>query len=272
MAFSRINKKNLDFYLNQKQIHGVQDIQCSYKIPVDHNKFIGMSSSTHTPQGARIGSLSVNSLLTTSNDFLALTGDVANYGFITKKANPSSNILFGFQGCYLNSYSCSAQIDEVPMVRASFDIFNDAGTIPSSGAFNSSSAVSLVNSNTIDIGISDFATNRVSSFNLTINTPRYPVYYIGSQTPFSVTTDYPIGVECDFTISQDSYTLQKLSTLSFDLKSANNFYINTKDFNGNAVNFNFANALSYFIDVSEDFSASVNSAVEVVVKYKGFFK
>ena len=97
MALSRLNKQNLDFYLNQSQVHGVQDIQASYQMPVQHSKYLGMDSSFYTPEGAKGATLSVTSLLTTSNDFLACTGEAGNYGFITKKSNPSSNILFGFQ-------------------------------------------------------------------------------------------------------------------------------------------------------------------------------
>jgi len=272
MALSRLNKQNLDFYLNQTQVHGVQDIQASYQMPVQHIKYLGMNSSFYAPEGVKAGSLSVTSLLTTTNDFLAYTGEVGVYGFVTKKANPSSNILFGFQSGYLTSYTCGAQIGEVPTVRANFEVYNDAGSIASAGSFNQSNAVSLVNSNTIDIGIGDFTTNRVNSFNLNINANRSPAYYLGSSAPFSVKTIYPLEVSCEFNITQDSYSLQKLSDLSYNLKNISNFYINTKDFNGNSVNFNFGNSLCYFIDFSEDLSASVNSPVGITVRYRGYLK
>ncbi len=272
MALSRLNKQNLDFYLNQSQVHGVQDIQASYQMPVQHTKYLGMNSSFYTPEGAKTANLSVTSLLTTSNDFLSCTGEAGNYGFVTKKANPSSNILFGFQSGYLTSYTCGAQIGEVPTVRADFQIFNDAGSISSAGSFNQTSSTALVNSNTIDIGINDFTTNRVNSFNLSIAVNRNPAYYLGSSTPFSVKSIYPLEVSCDFNIAQDNYVLQKLSDLSYNLKNISNFYINTKDFNGNSVNFNFGSSLCYFIDVSEDFSASVNSPVGITVRYRGYLK
>lgn len=272
MALSRLNKQNLDFYLNQSQVHGVQDIQASYQMPVQHTKYLGMNSSFYTPEGAKGATLSVTSLLTTSNDFLACTGEAGNYGFITKKSNPSSNVLFGFQSGYLTSYTCGAQIGEVPTVRANFEIYNDAGSIASQGNFNQSNVVSLVNSNSIDIGVNDFITNRVNSFNLNINANRNAAYYLGSSTPFSVRTIYPLEVSCEFNIAQDNYALQKLSDLSYNIKNISNFYIKTKDFNGNSVNFDFGSSLCYFIDVSEDFSASVNSPVGITVRYKGYLK
>ena len=258
--------------MNQTQVHGVQDIQASYQMPVQHTKYLGMNSSFYAPEGPKAGSLSITSLLTTTNDFLACTGEAGNYGFITKKTNPSSNILFGFQSGYLASYTCGAQIGEIPTVRANFEIYNDAGAIASAGSFNQSSAVSLVNSNSIDIGIADFTTNRVNSFNLNINANRNAAYYLGSSTPFSVRTIYPLEVSCEFNLAQDSYSLQKLSDLSYNIKNISNFYIRTKDFNGASVNFDFGSSLCYFIDVSEDFSASVNSPVGITVRYRGYLK
>jgi len=272
MALSRLNKQNLDFYLNQNQVHGVQEIQAGYQMPVQHTKYLGMNSSFYTPEGAKTASLSVTSLLTTTNDFISCTGENGNYGFITKKQNPSSNVIFGFQSGYLTSYTCGAQIGEVPTVRANFEIYNDAGSIPTEGSFNKTDPVSLANSNSIDIGINDFATNRVTSFNLNINCPRSPVYYLGFSAPFSVRTIYPLEVSCDFTLPKDSYSLQKLSDLSYNIKNNNGFYINTRDFNNNSVNFDFSNSLCYFIDFSEDLSVSVNSPVQLTVRYRGYLK
>jgi hypothetical protein len=272
MAFSRLNKQDLSFYLNQNQIHGVQDIQASYQLPVQHVKYLGMNSSFYAPEGAKTANLSITSLLTANNEFYNCTGDSGNFGFITKKNNPSSNILYGFQSGYLTSYNCGAQIGEIPTVKAGFSIFNDAGSISSQGSFNSTSVPSLVNTNSIDIGIGDFSTNRVSSFNLNLNINRNVAYYVGSDTPFSVRTIYPIEVTCDFNIAQDNYTVQKLSDLSYNIKNYPNFYINTKDFLGNSVNFNFSNSLCYFIDFSEDYSASVNSPVGITIRYQGYLK
>lgn len=272
MTLSRLNKQNLAFYLNENQVHGVQDIQASYQMPVDHVKFLGMNSSFYAPDGPKTASLSITSLLTTSNEFYQCTGENGNFGFITKKNNPSSNILFGFQSGYLSSYSCGAQIGEIPTVRSSFSIFQDAGSIPTQGNFNSTSLPSLANTNSIEVNIGDFTTNRVSSFNLGLNINRNANYYVGASTPFIVKTIYPIEVTCEFNIAQDNYVLQKLSDLSYNLDNVSNFYINIKDFNGLPVNFNFSNSLCYFINSSEDYSASVNSPVGITVRYRGYLK
>jgi hypothetical protein len=272
MAFSRLNKQNLSFYLNQNQIHGVQDIQASNQLPMQHVKFLGMNSSFYAPEGPKIGNLSITSLLTTNNEFYNCTGDSGNFGFITKKQNPSSNILYGFKSGYLNTYNCGAQIGEIPTVKADFSIINDAGEISTQGDFNSTTVPSLVNTNSIDIGIADFNTNRVSSFNLSLNINRNIAYYVGSDVPFSVKSLYPIELNCDFNIAQDDYSLQKLSDLTYDLKNNPSFYIKTKDFLGNSVDFDFSNSLCYFIDYSEDYSASVNSPVGITVRYRGYLK
>jgi len=229
MAFSRLNKQNLSFYLNENEVHGVQDIQASTQLPVQHVKFLGMNSSFYTPEGPKAGNLSITSLLTTNNEFYNCTGDSGNFGFVT-------------------------------------------GAISSYGNFNSISTPSLVNTNTIDIGIGDFNTNRVSSFNLNLNINRNVAYYVGSDVPFSVRTLYPIEVNCDFNIAQDNYTLQSLSNLSYNIKNNPTFYIKTKDFLGNSVDFDFSNSLCYFINFSEDYSASVNSPVGITVRYQGYLK
>lgn len=272
MAFSRLNKQNLAFYLNQAQVHGIQDIQASYQMPVEHVKFLGMNSSFYTPEGVKTANLSITSLLTSTNDFYHCTGETGNYGFITKKNNPSTNILFGFQSGYLNSYSCGAQIGEIPTVRAGFSIFENAGSIAPQGNFNSTDLPSVANTNSIDINIADFSTNRVSSFNLGLSINRTANYYVGQTTPFFVKTIYPIEVSCEFNIAQDNYVLQKLSDLSYDLENVSNFFIKIKDFNGSSVDFDFSNSLCYFINSSEDYSASVNSPVGITVRYRGYLK
>lgn len=280
MSLSRLNKQNLDFYLNQRLIHGVQDIRASCSAPIEHVKFLGMNSSFYTPEGSRTSSLSITSLLTSHNEFLSCSGESGNFGFITKKDNPSNNILFGFESGYLSSYTCSAQIGQIPTVAANFEIFRDAGVISDTiGALGASSAIfnpnltpSLVNTNTIDISIGDFSTNRVNSFTLTLNILRDPQYYLGATSPFSVRSVYPIEISCEFSIVMDDYSIQKMSDFAYNIKRNDNFYIKAKDFNGNSVNFDFSNSLCYFIDFSEDASFSVNSPASATIRYKGYLK
>jgi hypothetical protein len=273
MALARLNKQNLNVFISQTQIHGIQDITASYQMPIEHLKFLGMDSSYYIPNGPKQATLSITSLLTSNNNFINFTGDTGVYGFIiNKNAVGGTNPIFGFQSGYLTNYTCSCQIGQVPTVKADFAIFNDAGDVASVGASNTTSIPSLGNPNSISFSIGDFSTNRITSFNLSINTPRLPVYYLGNSVPAIVKPIYPMELNCDFTVQMDNLVMQALSDLSYNLKFNNNFLITMRDFLGQSLNFDFTNRLCYFVNNSEEFTTSVTSPTEVLVRYKGYLK
>lgn len=270
--YSRLNKGNLDFYLGQTQIHGVQDMDASYQLPIEHTKFLGMGQSYYTPNGPQIGSLSITSFLSPVNDFLAYTGDFGTFGYITRKNNPQSNILFGFTSGYLTNYNLSCQLGQIPVVKADFSIFDDAGKIPNNPtALNTTPTPTLANSNSLGVTISEFQSNRLTSLNFNISVQRYPIYYLGNRNPAIVTPAFPIEVTCDFTMAPDQYNMQSISLLPFSLRN-NNFAIFLNDFTGRAINLDFTNRLTYFTNVSEQATYSVNSSNSIVIKYRGYFK
>lgn len=272
MAFSRLAKQNLDFYLNQSQIHGVQEISASYDLPLVDTKFLGMTNSSYTPNGPQGGSLSVTSYLSASNDFLPYTGDFGVYGYVTKKNNPSNNIIFGFASGYLSSYTIAAQVGQLPTAKATFSIFDNAGSVSPTGSYNTSTIPTLANSNTISMSIGDFSTNRVLSFDFSILVPRSAIYYIGNRNPAIVTPVYPVEVQGNFVIQIDDYTFTNFNVLPALTAKNNNFSISMLDFTGGAINLDFTNRLSYFILNGEEFAASVTSPGTATLKYRGYFK
>lgn len=269
--FSRFVKQNLDFYLNNGQIHGIQDLSASYVLPVEHTKFLGMTSSAYAPNGPQIGNLSVTTYLSVNNNFLQYTGDFGTIGYITKKNNPSSNILFGFTSGYLTNYNLSCQLGQIPTVKADFSIFDNAGAVPASGSYNTTQVPTLGNSNSISLSIGDLQTNRVLGFNFNISIPRFPIYYINNRNPAIVTPVYPVEVNGDFTIQPDSYIMQSFNNLPLNLRN-NNFAITLNDFTGRQISLDFTNKLTYFINTEESFQASVNDPAAITIKYKGYFR
>lgn len=222
----RIRREAESITINGSGIQGVESISASYSSVAQPLRNLGINSIKYTPEGPQTANLELNTLLThtlspdapvTSTEILQnFTGDISFSGIVNYGTKN-----FIFTEGYMETYSASCAIGEVPQVSATSVIFGEFGTgtlenVPADSypselniASYSSMEISLVEQNSVN-ELSTFKNNRVSSFNVNIATPRVPLYAVGLDTPTGVIAGTPIEVNVNFEIELDDYEIKNM--------------------------------------------------------------
>lgn len=203
------------FFLNEKEVRGVQDAQISYSLPSIEYRYLGMNKPLTVPQGARGGKATFDYFLVSNDPFLPFaTGESSFDGFLIKnKKNDLDHI--GFTNAYVANYSLNCKVGEIPQASVDVDIFGNIGKLARyesthliSGALISGAAygsIQPINPNGISLTTSGFNSNRVESFAVNFAPLRKPNFILGQSAPKSVDLTYPIDANLSFTLSAADY-------------------------------------------------------------------
>ena len=121
---------------------------------------------------------------------------------------------FQFTEGYMQTYSISCGIGQIPQTSMSSLIYGNFGT----GLFDAWEPTSPVLSQTpqvtsfssMEINLDTFKTNRVLNFDVNIATPRVPLYALGIDTPTGVIAGTPIEVSVNFSLQPDDYEIKNM--------------------------------------------------------------
>ena len=181
----RIRREAEKITINGSGIQGVQSINAQYESvarPLDN---LGVTEIQYAPQGGQTASLQLNTLLINpleaaysgsfSLDVMQnFTGDIPFSGII----DYGTEKIYFSQG-YLETYSVSCGIGEIPQTSTTSIIYGDFGT----GVLFSEYAqgVPLIPSlnipsySSMEVNLDEFSSNRMTSFSVDIATPRVPI-------------------------------------------------------------------------------------------------
>ena len=216
----RIRREAESITINGSGVQGVQSIGMDYNSvaqPLSSLGIQGNNGPVYAPGGPQTASLSINTLFShkipsasnilSENFFLNFTGDLPFSGQV-KYGSES----FLFKKAYLNSYNVSCAIGEIPQISTSSTVFGELGTgdivFPTSDPEPQELAIPGYSS--IEINLDEFTTNRVTSFNVGINTPRVPIYALNGDEPTTVIAGNPVNVGVDFSINVDDYEIKNM--------------------------------------------------------------
>ena len=279
IAAGRITKDRQIALIGSVEIPGVQSINSSYQFNSEPLRYIGMTGAVQlVPQGAKNGTFNISALMVADDNFISLTGGGGVNGFILKNRGEQSEN-FSFTSGYLTYYGSKCSIGQIPESNATFSVFGNIGKLPvtenndvvTSLAIietgNASGLLQVVDPGSISISISDFTTNRVQSYDLSINIPRKPIYILGTGNPYRVEINYPVEILASFDIEVNDYGFRKLSDFPFAPKSGN-LSITFKDLHTLQTirTYNFANMFL----LSESYSAGINGPVTATIGYRAF--
>jgi len=262
----RIRREAEEITINGSGIQGVQSISTQYESVVRPLNNLGITEIQYAPQGAQTASLQVNTLLTHT----LLSGDNTSYTSVDLMQNftgdiPFSGILYYgteriyFTQTYLETYSISCAIGEIPQSSTTSVVFGDFGT-GSFGAWEQSSAtaegLNVTSYNSMEVNLDEFTTNRMSSFSVDIATPRIPIYTLNADKPTKVIAGTPIEVNVNFSLDVDDYEIKNMRFVP-DETVFRNATITLKKNNSDTT------LLSYSFDnmllTSESFQGAANS-------------
>lgn len=272
MALYKKTKEKQHFFIGTGEVFGVQSVDASFSAPVEELKYIGMDECVLIPNGPNVGEFQVSQFLVTDDNFLQYTGEAPISGYLLQsKTDYSQN--FSFTSGYLTSYSMSCSIGGIPEVRATIRAFGSVGNLPTASVpstiANSPSDFDLkiADPGSISINIDEFSTNRVTSFDLSIESERTPIYQVGGRVPLQVKTNYPMPVSLSFQVEVDDYeyinsdeylcgeTLKDITLTIKDFQTQSNLQV-----------FN----LKKMKKVSESVLSEISSNVSLNVQYRGY--
>ena len=262
----RIRREAENITINRTGILGVQSISTQYESVARPLDSLGITEIQYAPQGAQTASLQLNTLLThtleegyggqMSLDVMQnLTGNIPFSGIIDYGAEK-----IYFSEGYLETYSVSCGIGEVPQTSTNSIIFGDFGT----GVLFSEYAqapglipsLNIASYNSMEVNLDEFTTNRMRSFSVDIATPRVPIYTLNADKPAKVIAGTPIEINVNFSLDVDDYKIKNMRFVP-DETVFRNATITLKKNNSDTT------LLSYSFDnmllTSESFQGAANS-------------
>jgi len=260
----RIRREAESITINGSGIQGVQNIAAQYDSVATPIRNLGVQDIKFAPEGPQTASLQINSLLTHTLSPSAPVSSLEMLRNFTGTAPFSGIVNYGtknfiFTEGYMESYSVSCSLGEVPQIGAASTIYGTFGTgtlgyIP---ADQYPSAINVAGANSIGINLDEFTTNRVSSFSISINTPRVPIYALNSSTPNRVIAGTPIEVNVSFSLSVDDYEIKNMRAVPEETVFKNTIItVNKNNSETELLNYSFDNMLlvgeTFNGDVSDD--------------------
>ena len=216
----RIRREAESLTINGSGIQGIQSVGVEYSstaAPLSSLGLRGSNGPVYAPQGPQAASLQVNTLFThkipssantlSENFFLNFTGDVPFSGQVKYGAKN-----FIFKKAYVDNYSVSCSIGEIPQISTTATVFGElgVGSISFPTDAPSPEELAIAGYNSMEINLDEFTTNRVSSFGISIDTPRVPIYALNGDEPTTVIAGNPVVIGVDFVMEVDDYEIKNM--------------------------------------------------------------
>jgi hypothetical protein len=275
----RITREAERLTINGSGIQGVQSLTASYNSVARPVSNLGINSIQYYPEGPQQATLEVNTLLT---NFLPIPDEFSEYTSRDPMQNytgtlPFSGIVdhgskkFYFTEGYLETYSATCAVGQIPQSSTSSVIYGNFGTDAQFNSWEQTSetptSLNVTSYGSMEINLDTFATNRVNSFNVNIATPRLPIYAIGNDEPTGVIAGTPIEVNVNFEIEPDDYEIKNMRLIP-DETVFKNTVITLKKNNSHDI------LLRYSFDdmllTSESFSANNDSNARINFNLRSF--
>ena len=137
------------------------------------------------------------------------TGDIPFSGII----DYGTEKIYFSQG-YLETYSVSCAIGEIPQTSTTSTIYGDFGTGVLFSEYDQGSSLipslNIPSYSSMEVNLDEFTTNRMTSFSVDIATPRVPIYTLNADKPNKVIAGTPIEVNVNFSLDIDDYKIKNM--------------------------------------------------------------
>lgn len=261
----RIVKENQHFYIDSKEVLGIQDFSFNYDLPIDQIRYLGMETVTFAQTRPVTAEITLNKLMIDADNFLNYTGDATFSGYLQYKDK-----YFAFNSGILNNYTLACSVNEIPTLTTNLTVLGQFG----SGVQKASSTlpkndIQILNYGDIEVSLNDFQFNRLQNLQISIDTTRSIIYSLGNSYPIQIVSNPPTVTNITFGIKADDYQVKSIRELLCQYK-VDSLSITFKDFKnptGVAIlAFNFNEA----IFLGESFQGSVGDSSIVNLTYQAY--
>ena len=119
---------------------------------------------------------------------------------------------FIFTEGYMETFSCSCGIGEIPQINTSSIIYGEFGTGDLTNLPTDSypGSLNIPSYSSMEVNLDEFNTNRMTSFSVDIATPRIPIYALDNDKPTNVIAGTPVEVNVNFSLDVDDYEIKNM--------------------------------------------------------------
>ena len=176
---------------------------------------------------------------------------------------------FGFNSGYLTSYKVSAAVGQLTKVDTDFVVYNGIGgnVSGSDSVINTPVPFSPSTASQISLNATEAQTNRIVSFDYSIQCKRMPQYVMGSFNPKYVVLKKPLPILVNFTVEIDDYMCNDIQTLICN-PYQQNLTINLNNCDGSSTiqDYSINNAKL----INNSFNSSLTENANVKLTYQGY--
>lgn len=292
-----LNYQNV-FYLDGQAISGVISVDGSYSIKYGPINTIGYGYNKQVVAEVPSAEFNINKYLLYNEPLLNYTGQKNNLEAPSFAGSINyNNKSVGFESGYLNSFGLSCSVGEIPQTSANIQVFGDMGSGYSAYGTRQTRYMTVPQVKDITITCSGSSSNRITSFDYSINCPKKPVYILqntNNYIPFEVLSELPIEINVSFNLEVDDYAAKKLyEQLNNDTDSSFSLLIKGMVFEDQklsvALNQDldvglgdlivarqlvgvtiFSQSFNNFKLVTQEFSSNADDILSVKLNYKGY--
>jgi hypothetical protein len=292
-----LNYENI-FYLDNQAISGVISVDGSYSINYAPINTIGYGYNKQVIADVPTAEFNINKYLLYNEPLLNYTGQKNNLKAPSFAGSINyNNKSIGFESGYLNSFGLSCSVGDIPQTSANIQVFGDIGSGYSAYGTKQTKYMTVPQVKDITITCSGSSSNRITSFDYSINCPKKPIYILQSTNnyiPYEVLSNLPIEINVNFNLEVDDYSTRKLyEQLNNDIDSSFSLIIKgmvfedqnllvaaNQDLNvglGDLVVARrsvgvtlFNQSFNNFKLVSQEFNSNADDVLSVKLNYKGY--
>lgn len=292
-----LNYENI-FYLDSQAISGVISVDGSYSINYAPINTIGYGYNKQVIADVPTAEFNVNKYLLYNEPLLNYTGQKNDLKAPSFAGSINyNNRSIGFESGYLNSFGLSCSVGEIPQTSANIQVFGDIGSGYSASGTRQTKYMTVPQVKDITITCSGSSSNRITSFDYSINCPKKPIYILQNTKnyiPYEVLSDLPIEITVSFNLEIDDYEARKLyeqlnndSDSSFSLLIKGVVFQDELLYVGGGQNLNvglgdlivarksvgvtlFGQSFNNFKLVNQEFNSNADDILSVKLNYKGY--
>jgi hypothetical protein len=292
-----LNYENI-FYLDGQAISGVVSVDGSYNINYGPINTIGYGYNKQVVADVPDAQFNINKYLLYNEPFLNFTGQKDNLKAPSFAGSINyNNKSIGFESGYLNSFGLSCSVGEIPQTSVNIQIFGDIGSGYSAYGTRQTKYMTVPQVKDISINCSGSSSNRITSFDYSINCPKKAIYILrdtNNYIPYEVLSDLPIEINMSFNLEVDDYSARKLyEQLNNDINSSFSLIVKGMVFQdqnlsvggnqdldvglGNLVVARksvgvtlFSQSFNNFKLVAQEFNSNADDVLSVKLNYKGY--
>lgn len=262
--YGRIIYGDQRVFINNSELLGVTSFNGNFEIPTQYNRVLGSIYGSDEKNGPDNRKITINKYLTPNDALRSLTG-----------ANPCSGILiyknknYSFNSGYISNYSLSCAVGEISMVQADFEIYGNMGggiTATPQNLNNQDLNLNVSHFGNINIQTSEGTTNRIVSFDLSIDCPRIPIYTLGSNNASDVSLNRPLEINLIIGVEIDDYECNDIQSILCGSNKDITLELNNCDNTTIMESFTIPDARL----VSENLDSSTSNATKVELTYKSY--